>query len=130
MRQRGSSTPSARPLRAAEMLRHALVTVLRRSQINDPALDKHNVTVSEVRMSPDLKHATIFVAPLGGAGMAEMMADLKRCSPRLRTAVAQEIKMRYAPELHFHEDTSFAYAATIEQRLHDPLIARDLEEKP
>lgn len=86
-----------------------------------------NITISEVRMSPDLGHATVFVAPLGGKGAEEMLRVLRRCQPMLRTEVAHAIKLRYAPELHFQLDTSFDYAETISKLLHgNRVIVSDL----
>lgn len=124
--RRGNGT---RPLKVGETLRHALDNILRRGQIHDPELAKYNVTVTEVRMAPDLAHATIFVTPLGGQKGREMLKELKRCAPLLRTEVAQVVKLRHAPELHFQLDESFEYASSIEQALHSPVVARDLKKE-
>lgn len=140
MKQKRSSSPAAspspraqssRPLKVGETLRHALAGVLMRGEVHDAALLKHNVTVSEVRMSPDLAHATVFVTPLGGGDGTKMMADLKRCAPMLRREVAHIIKMRHAPELHFQPDTSFDYAGKIaDVLLGNPVVASDLKKTP
>lgn len=121
--------PSTRPLKVGETLRHALDNILRRNEIHDPELARYNVTVTEVRMAPDLAHATVFVTPLGGLKAKEMLKELKRCAPLLRTEVAHAIKLRHAPELHFQLDTSYDYATSIEQALSAPDVARDLKNK-
>lgn len=129
MRQPGKSAKPIgnRPLKVGETLRHALAQILQRGEVHDRALARHNVTISEVRMSPDLRHATVFCAPLGGIAAEEMLADLKRCQPLLRTEVAHAIKLRFAPELHFHLDTSFDYAQSITKLMvADPVVAGDL----
>lgn len=120
-------TPSNRPLKVGETLRHALDNILRRGDIHDPEMAKHNVTVTEVRMAPDLAHATIFVTSLGGIKSQEMLKELKRCAPMLRTEIARTIQLRHAPELHFQLDTSYDYASSIEQKLGAPEVARDLK---
>ena len=119
--------PSNRPLKVGETVRHALDNVLRRGEIHDPELAKHNVTVTEVRMAPDLAHATVFVTPLGGIKPQEMLRELKRCAPMLRTEVAHIVKLRHAPELHFQLDNSYDYATSIQQALTAPNVARDLK---
>lgn len=120
--------PSNRPLKVGETVRHALDSILRRGEVHDAGLARHNITVTEVRMAPDLAHAIVFVTPLGGQMAKEMLADLKRCQPMLRTEVAHIVKLRHAPELHFQLDTSFDYADSIEKMLSaDPVIARDLK---
>jgi ribosome-binding factor A len=129
MRQQKAARPTGtRPLKVGETLRHTLSQILQRGEVHDPALARHNVTISEVRMSPDLRHATVFCAPLGGQGAEEMLKDLRRCQPLLRTEVAHAVKLRYAPELHFHLDTSYDYAESISNLLNgDPIIASDLK---
>jgi len=124
--RRGNGT---RPLKVGETVRHALDNILRRGEIHDPELAKYNVTVTEVRMAPDLAHATIFVTPLGGQKGREMLKELKRCAPMLRTEVAQVVKMRHAPELHFQLDESFEYASSIDQALAAPNVKRDLKKE-
>lgn len=120
--------PSTRPLKVGETLRHALDSILRRGDVHDSELARHNITVTEVRMAPDLAHATVFVTPLGGLKADEMLKELKRCAPLLRTEVARIIQLRHAPELHFQLDTSYDYASSIEKMLQaDPVVARDLK---
>lgn len=121
-----AASGSQRPLRVGEALRHALAKALRENSIHDVALAKHNITVAEVRMSPDLRHANIFIVPFGGADAAPVLADLKRTAPRLRHVVAAELQLRFAPELHFLLDTSFDYAAGITRVLSSPEVAQDL----
>ena len=124
---RGSSRPpSPRQLRVGEELRHALIEVLRRGGLRDPLLADAAVTVSEVRMSPDLRAATAFVAPFGGGDPAALVAALNRAAPFLRGRIAQAVKLRLAPTLSFSPDRSFEAAGRIEALLHDPAVARDL----
>lgn len=119
--------PGSRPLKVGETVRHALSRILQRGEVHDADLARHNVTITEVKMSPDLAHAHVFVAPLGGLQPEAMLAALKACAPRLRSAVARAVKLRHAPDLHFQLDTSFDYADRIERLLHDDAVARDLE---
>lgn len=117
--------PSQRQLRVGEEIRHTLADVFRRGEFRDPALMDLNVTVSEVRISPDLKNATVFVMPLGGS-KPELVAGLNRASAFLRTQVAHEMRLPYAPRLAFQLDTSFDYAEKIDRLMHDPHVARDM----
>ncbi|MDE1148969.1 MAG: 30S ribosome-binding factor RbfA [Azospirillaceae bacterium] len=123
---RAGKTPSQRQLRVGEELRHALADVLRRADFRDPALLDLNVTVSEVRISPDLKNATAFVMPLGG-GHLEQVAGLNRVSAYLRSQVAKAMRLQHVPRLSFQVDVSFDYAQRIDQLLHRPDVQRDLE---
>jgi|SRR5579871_3542 len=126
-KRRGAQGPSQRQLRAGELVRHALVEVLREEDFSDPALAGVSVTISEVRMSPDLKHALCFVEPLGGAHAAEVTAALNRSARFLRGQLGRRIELRFTPELKFVHDESFTEAERIERLLHDPRVARDLE---
>lgn len=119
--------PSQRQLRAGELVRHALVEVLREHEIHDPALDGVSITVTEVRMSADLKHASCFVEPLGGGHAAEVVSALNRHARFLRGALGRQIEMKFTPELRFHHDESFNEAARIERLFDDPRVRRDLE---
>jgi len=121
-----SKTPSPRQLRVGEELRHALIEVLRRGGLRDPLLADADVTVSEVRMSPDLRAATAFVVPFGGGDAAALVAALNHAAPFLRGRIAQAVKLRLAPTLSFAPDRSFEAAGRIEALLHDPAVARDL----
>src|SRR5690348_7939930 len=97
---------SQRQLRVGEELRHALAQLLRPGELRDPALREANITVSEVRVSPDLKNATAFVMPLAGANAAEIMAGLKRSAPFLKARVAHAVELRQVPNLTFAFDTA------------------------
>jgi len=113
-------------LRVGEELRHALVQLLAADEIRDPDLQGTMLTVTEVRMSPDLRNATIFFTPLGGDRAPEILKALKRAGPFIRGRIAQAIQMRVAPQLWFELDKSFETAGRIEAVLKDPLVRRDL----
>jgi ribosome-binding factor A len=119
--------PSQRQLRAGELVRHALVEILRVEDIADPALAGVSVTLTEVQMSPDLRHALCFVEPLGGAHAAEVTAGLNRCARFLRGRLGRHIDLRFTPELKFVHDESFGAAERMERLFHDPKVAQDLE---
>ncbi|HUZ72853.1 MAG TPA: 30S ribosome-binding factor RbfA [Stellaceae bacterium] len=119
-------TPGQRSLRVGEELRHALARIFERGELRDPALADATVTVTEVRVTPDLKSATAFVVPLGGSNGAEIMAALGRSAPFLRRALAHEVRLRHAPALAFALDTSFDYASRIDALLRTPAVKRDL----
>ncbi len=119
--------PSQRQLQAGELIRHALVEILQREDLRDPAVHNVSVTISEVRASPDLKHAHVFVSPLG-AGDPKLVAEgLNRCAGFLRGRLGREIDLRYTPELHFLPDVSFAEASHINDLLKSDQVRRDLE---
>ncbi|MFC5358500.1 30S ribosome-binding factor RbfA [Azospirillum himalayense] len=118
--------PSQRQLRVGEEIRHALAELFRRGDFHDPELAELNVTVTEVRISPDLRNATAFVTPLGGGPMDETLSALRRAAPFLRGQVARAINLRHAPTLSFEADTSFDYAGRIDDILHSPAVARDV----
>jgi ribosome-binding factor A len=119
-------TPTQRPLRVGEELRHALARIFERGELRDPALAQAAVTVTEVRVSPDLKNATALVMPLAGANAAEILAALARSAPYLRRAIAREVRLRHAPGLAFALDTGFDHASRISALLHRPEVERDL----
>jgi ribosome-binding factor A len=119
--------PSQRQLRAGELVRHALVEILREEDPQDPALAGVSVTVTEVRMSPDLKHALCFVEPLGGANAAEVTAGLNRVTRFLRGRLGHAIELRFTPALKFVHDESFDTAEKMNRLLADPRVRRDLE---
>jgi len=118
---------SQRRLRVGEELRHVLARILREGECRDPALDDTSITVTEVRVSPDLRNATAFVMPLGGANAAEVVVALKRCAVFLKGVLAREVQLRNAPNLTFALDDSFEQAARISVLLTRPEVARDLE---
>ena len=99
-----------------------------RAEFRDPELAGEKITVTEVRVSPDLKAATAFVARLGRSDIAALLPALKRAAPFLRTQIAHEMRLRVAPTLSFQADTSLDYAMHIDELLHRPDVARDLGE--
>jgi ribosome-binding factor A len=117
---------SQRQLRVGEEMRHVLAHLFQRGTLRDPALQDFNLTVTEVRVSPDLKHATAFVMPLGGRNAAEAIAGLRRGAAYLRMEVARAVKLRVAPTLAFELDASFDHASKVGALLHRPDVARDL----
>lgn len=126
-RSRGSA-PSQRQLRVGEEIRHSLVQILARGELRDPDLVDAVVTVTEVRVSPDLKAATVFVTPFGGGEATKLVASLKRAAPFLRRELARAAVLRVAPSLRFEADRSFDNARRIDALLQQPEIARDLDE--
>lgn len=124
-----SSAPGAgqRPLRVGEEMRHALAEIFQRGTMRDPALQGVSLTVTEVRVSPDLKHATAFVMPLGGRDAADAIAGLKRAASYLRMELTRAVKLRVAPTLSFALDESFDEASRVAELLHRPEVARDLQ---
>ncbi|MEO1194204.1 MAG: 30S ribosome-binding factor RbfA [Pseudomonadota bacterium] len=130
---RGSkATRSQRQLRVGEELRHCLAALLERDLLDDPALAGRSVTVSEVRVSPDLSNATAFVTPLGGEALEETVSALNRAAGFLRRQLAGEIDLRVMPRLSFQADRSFDEAGAIERLLRRPRVRQDLagEEEP
>src|SRR5262245_10231573 len=119
--------PSQRQLRVGEMLRHALSEILREREIRDPDLEGVSVTVTQVKPSPDMRHATVFVQPLGGKNAGAIVEGLNRHRGFLRGELGHEIELKFTPELRFVEDTSFAEAQRIERILHSEKVARDLK---
>jgi ribosome-binding factor A len=118
---------SQRQLRIGEELRHALARQFERGTLRDPALADMAITVTEVRVSPDLKHATAFIMPLGGGKIADVLAGLTRSAGYLRRELAKEVLLRHAPELSFAADTSFEHASRIDELLRRPEVERDLD---
>lgn len=117
---------SQRQLRIGEVIRRALSGILQRSEIHDPAFDGVVITIPEVRMSPDLKNATVFVVPLGGTGGEEILEAFERNRRYLRGVVAKEVNLRFAPELRFRLDQSFDEGDRIDALLRSPAVKRDL----
>jgi ribosome-binding factor A len=122
-----SHAPTQRQLRAGELIRHALVEILREEELQDPSLQGVSVTITEVRMSPDLRHALCFVEPLGGANAAEVTAALNRVARFLRGRLGHTIDMRFTPGLKFVHDESFDVAEKMSRLLSDPRVRRDVE---
>ena len=125
--KKGLRAPSQRQLRAGELVRHALVEILREEDLQDPALAGVSVTVTEVRVSPDLKHAICFVEPLGGEHATEMVAALNRVAKFLRGRLGHAVDLRFTPQLKFVHDRSFETAEAMNRLLADPRVRRDVE---
>jgi ribosome-binding factor A len=119
--------PSQRQLRAGELVRHALAEILREEDLHDEALQGVSVTVTEVRMSPDLKHATCFVEPLGGVHAAEVVGALNRHAKFLRGRLGHQIELKFTPDLKFIHDQSFEEAARMNALFQRPEVRRDIE---
>jgi ribosome-binding factor A len=129
-RQKGGEGPSQRQLRAAELVRHALVQILAREPLRDPDLIGVSVTVGEVRSSPDLKHMNVFVSPLGAVGDARLIASaLNRAAGFLRGRLGREIALRFTPDLNFLPDVSYEEARHIDELLESERVRKDLEGK-
>jgi len=126
MSRRSEKPVSQRQLRVGEALRHALAEIFERGMLRDPSLSGVSVTVTEVKVSPDLRNATAFVTPLGGGEGAAVVDALGRAAPFLRRQVAEAVNLKFAPRLAFRVDDSFDYAGRIEALLGDPAVARDL----
>lgn len=123
---RQANAPSQRQLRVGELLRHELAALFVRGTIVDPGLESSRVTISEVRMSPDLKIATVYFTALGGTGLDTMLEALERNARRIRGELAGRIKLKFMPELRFRKDTAPEYADRVDRLLKSPEVARDL----
>lgn len=121
-------TRSVRLLRVGEQVRHVLADILMRGDVHDDLLSKHPVSVTEVRMSPDLRHATVFVKPLLGENEEAVLKALRTNTAYLQREVAHRIKMKYAAKLKFVTDESFDEGSHIETLLRHPRVAQDLGE--
>ena len=128
-RRDSTSGPSQRVLRVGELIRHALAEMLTRGEIHDPTIEGHMITVPEVRMSPDLRLATVYVMPLGGKDEQEVVAALERNKKFLRGEIAHRVNLKFAPEIRFRADERFDEAERIEKILRTPEVRRDLESK-
>ncbi|MAI49518.1 MAG: ribosome-binding factor A [Rhodospirillaceae bacterium] len=125
--KRGELKPrSQRQLRIGEVIRHALVQLIGRGEANDPGLDGVTITVTEVRVSSDLRNATAFVMPLGGTGSNEILESLRRAAPFFRRRVASEVDLRRLPSLSFELDSSFDNAGHIDALLRSPAVSADV----
>lgn len=123
---RGQKPPTQRQLRVGEELRHIIANIIERGEIRDPDLAGRAITVTEVRISPDLKNATVFVVPLGGGEVDKVVKGLKRARAFIRHEVARQVDLRVAPDLFFEADTSFDEASRIDALLRSPQVSRDL----
>jgi ribosome-binding factor A len=122
-----TETRSVRLLRVGEQVRHILSEILTRGEVHDELLAKHMVSVTEVRMSPDLRHATVFVKPLLGKDEEAVLKALRTNTAYFQREVAARVKMKYAAKIKFLADESFDEGSHIDKLLRDPKVARDLE---
>ena len=120
-------TRSVRLLRVGEQARHVLSEILLRGDVHDELLSKTPISVTEVRMSPDLRHATVFIRPLLGQNMEAVLKALRTNTAYLQAQVAKRVQMKYAAKLKFLADESFDEGGHIDQLLRDPKVAQDLE---
>lgn len=119
-------TRSVRLLKVGEQVRHVISELLMRQEVHDEVLTAHSVSVTEVRMSPDLRHATVYVKSLLGADEAEVLQALRTNTAYFQREVASRLKLKYAAKIKFLPDESFDEAGRIERLLSDPRVARDL----
>src|SRR5438309_4323123 len=125
-----ASGGSQRQLRVGEQVRHAIAEILAQGSVHDADLEGHIVTVPEVRMSPDLKLATVYVMPLGGRDTEIVITALERNKKFLRGEVARRVNLKFAPDLRFRVDERFDEAERIEKLLRTPAVQKDLEQDP
>jgi ribosome-binding factor A len=128
LRKPEATGPSQRQLRVAEQIRHRLAELFARGEFRDPELADAHLTVVEVRIGPDLKHATAYVSRLGRSDVDALLPALRRVTPFLRGEVAKVLRLKYAPDLTFQPDHTLDYAMKIDQLLHRPEVARDLKD--
>ena len=120
---------SQRQLRVGELIRHELSAMLSRGDVHDPVIEAHMITVPEVRMSPDLRLATIYIMPLGGRDEEDVIAALERHKRFVRGEIARRVNLKFAPEIRFRIDERFDEAERIEKLLRTPDVQRDLADK-
>lgn len=125
-----SSGPSQRQLRIAELIRHALAEMLSRGDIHDEVLAKHVVTVPEVRLSTDLKLATCYIMPLGGADVKPVLKALTDHKRYIRGEIAHRVNAKYAPDIRFLADQSFAEAERVDALLYSDKVRQDILKQP
>ena len=129
---RNDSTPeqqSVRVLKVGERVRHILSELLTRNEVHDETLSAHSVSVTEVKMTPDLKHASVYVKPLLGSEEEAVVKALRTNTAFFQREVAKRLGLKFAPKLQFRPDESFDEADRIERLLNDPKVARDLEDE-
>ncbi len=120
--------PSQRQLKVGELIRHAIADIFNRGEIRDEVLERHSLTVPEVRMTPDLKLATVYVLTLGGGETEEAVEHLEKHKRFLRGELARRVSLKFMPELRFKVDTSFESSRRIDELLASPEVARDLDD--
>jgi len=118
---------SQRQLRVGELIRHAVAELLMRGDVHDPVIEGHLITVPEVRMTADLRLATIYIMPLAGRDAAEVVAAFERNKKFLRAEIAHRVNLKFAPDIRFRIDERFDEAERIDKLLHSPAVARDLK---
>jgi ribosome-binding factor A len=121
--------PSQRQLRVGELVRHVLADVLARGEVHDPVIQCHLITIPEVRMTADLRLATIYMMPLGGHDIDAVLAALNRNKSFLRGEIARRVNLKFAPEIRFTIDNRFDEAERIERLLRTPAVQRDLHNR-
>lgn len=126
-RDNAPGSGSQRQLRVGELVRHALAEMLTRGDVHDPVLESHMITIPEVRMSPDLRLATIYVMPMGGRDAQAVIGAFDRNKKFLRGEIAHRVNLKFAPDIRFRIDERFEEAERIDKLLHSPEVARDLE---
>ncbi len=127
---RDPRAPSQRQLRVGELVRHELAALLARGEVIDPVLAKHVITVTQVRLSPDLKLATCYIMPLGGADAKPVITALDSHKRYLRGEIARRINLKFAPELRFRRDEAFDEALRIDRLLYSDKVQRDIRSRP
>jgi len=128
-KQSRDSGPNAsqRQLRVGELVRHALAEMLTRGDVHDPVIERHMITIPEVKVTADLRLATVYVMPMGGKDAEEVVAAFERHKKFLRTEIAHRINLKFAPDIRFRVDDRFAEAERIEKLLRSPEVKRDLD---
>lgn len=130
MARRTNKPPTQRQLRVGEHLRHTLSEIMKQNIFRDPELINTNLTVTEVRTSPDLRNSTVYIANLTGGKIESIISALNKIKPFIRYQVANKTNLRNAPNFKFEADSTFQYSEDINKLLHDPHVAQDLKEKP
>jgi len=129
-RPQTNEDPSVRLLKVGERVRHVLSEILMRQQVHDDTLSAHHISITEVRMSPDLRQARVYAKPLLGGDEDEVITALRQNTAYLQREVAKRVGLKFAPKLKFTGDDSFEEAERIEKLLSDPKVARDLGDDP
>ena len=124
-----AKAPTQRMLRIGELIRHRIAELLVRGDIHDDVIAGHIITIPEVRISHDLKLATVYVMPMGGEDLKPVIAALEKNKKFIRTEVAHALNLRYAPDLRFRQDETFEEASRIDRLLDSPHVRQDIEKK-
>jgi ribosome-binding factor A len=125
-RDSGTLGGSQRQLRVGELVRHAMAEMLTRGDVHDPVIEGHLITVPEVRMTADLRLATIYIMPLAGRDADEVIAAFERNKKFIRGEIAHSVNLKFAPDIRFLPDERFAEAERIDKLLRSPQVKRDL----